>query len=199
LEKKILGIDYVRFISVQVRDVSLIDVTAADITDTMRRLHNIKNSNQDDFSVMTMQEAISLIDTVFGTINILLLALTSISLIVGGVGIMNVMYVAVVERTFEIGLRKALGARNAEILRQFLFEAVILTLLGGVVGIAFGFLLTVAFSLLFSALGFSVSLSLSPSVVLVAVGFSATTGIIFGFYPAWKASKLSPMEALRKE
>lgn len=199
LEKKILGIDYARFISVQVKDVSMIDVTAADITDTMRRLHNIKNPDQDDFSVSTMQEAISMIDTVFGTINILLLALTSISLIVGGVGIMNVMYVAVVERTPEIGLRKALGARNTDILRQFLFEAVVLTLLGGMVGIILGFLLTVAFSLLFSALGFALSLSLSPGAIVVAVGFSMTTGIIFGFYPAWKASKLSPMEALRRE
>jgi putative ABC transport system permease protein len=146
-----------------------------------------------------MQEAISMLDTVFGTINILLLALTSISLIVGGVGIMNVMYVAVVERTFEIGLRKAVGAKNGEILRQFLFEAVILTLLGGIAGIILGFLLTVLFSWVFSTLGFALSLSLSPNAILVAVGFSMTTGIIFGFYPAWKASKLSPMEALRKE
>jgi putative ABC transport system permease protein len=199
LEKKLLGVDYVRFISVQVKDVSLIDVTVADVTDTMRRLHNIKNPDQDDFSVTTMQEAISMIDTVFGTINILLLALTSISLIVGGVGIMNVMYVAVVERTFEIGLRKAVGAKNSEILRQFLFEAVILTLFGGIAGIILGFLLTIVFSWVFSTLGFALSLSLSPNAILVAVGFSMTTGIIFGFYPAWKASKLSPMEALRKE
>lgn len=199
LQKKILGIDYVRFISVQVEDVSKINVTQADVTDALRRLHNIKNPDQDDFSAMTMQEAIGLIDTVFGTINILLLALTSISLIVGGVGIMNVMYVAVVERTFEIGLRKAVGARNGEILRQFLFEAVILTLLGGIAGIMLGFLLTVIFSWVFSTLGFALSLSLSPNAILVAVGFSMTTGIIFGFYPAWKASKLSPMEALRKE
>lgn len=199
LEKKILGIDYVRFISAQVEDVSLIDVTAADITDTMRRQHNIKNPDQDDFSVMTMQEAVSMIDTVFGTINILLLALTSISLIVGGVGIMNVMYVAVVERTFEIGLRKAVGAKNSEILRQFLFEAIIVTLLGGLIGIVLGFVMTVGFSYLFAALGFSLAFPISISAIFVAVGFSVLTGVIFGYYPAWKASKLSPMEALRKE
>jgi putative ABC transport system permease protein len=199
LEKKILGIDYVRFVSVQVSDVSMIDVTAADVTDTMRRLHNIKNPNQDDFSVTTMQEAADLVSSVFGTINILLLALTSISLLVGGVGIMNVMYVAVVERTFEIGLRKAVGAKNGEILRQFLFEAIIITLLGGLVGIVLGFLVTIGFSLLFSALGFALTFPISPGAILVAVSFSAVTGIIFGFYPAWKASKLSPMEALRKE
>ncbi len=199
LQKKILGIDYVRFISAQVKDVSMIDVTAADIIDTMRRQHNVKNPDQDDFSVMTMQEAVSIIDTVFGTINILLLALTSISLIVGGVGIMNVMYVAVVERTFEIGLRKAVGARNSEILKQFLFEAIVITLLGGLIGIILGFLLTLAFSFIFSALGFALHFPISINAVFVAVGFSAITGILFGYYPAWKASKMSPMEALRKE
>jgi len=199
LQKKILGVDYVRFISAQVEDVSKIDVTAADITDTMRRLHNIKNPIQDDFSVMTMQEAVELIDTVFGTISILLLALTSISLIVGGVGIMNVMYVAVVERTFEIGLRKAVGAQNSEIMRQFLFEAIILTLSGGLIGIILGFGFTFGFSFLLSVLGFELSFPISPVSIFVAVGFSALTGIIFGYYPAWKASRITPMEAMRKE
>jgi putative ABC transport system permease protein len=199
LEKKVLGIDYVRFISVQVKDVAMIDVTAADVTDTMRRLHGIKNPDQDDFAVTTMQEAISLIDTVFGTINILLLALTSISLIVGGVGIMNVMYVAVIERTFEIGLRKAVGAKSSDILRQFLLEAVIVTLIGGLVGIILGFFLSISFSYILATLGFALQFSVTPISIFIAVGFSATTGIIFGFYPAWKASKLSPMEALRKE
>jgi len=199
LQKKILGIDYVRFISVQVGDVSKIDVTAADITDVMRREHNIKNPNQDDFSVMTMQEAVNIIETVFGTINILLLALTSISLIVGGVGIMNVMYVAVTERTFEIGLRKAVGAKNSDILQQFLLEAIILTLMGGLIGIILGFLLTLVFSYIFSVLGFSLTFPISFNSILVAVIFSMLTGVLFGYYPAWKASKLSPMEALRKE
>lgn len=199
LQKKILGVDYVRFISAQVEDVSKIDVTAADITDTMRRLHNIKNPIQDDFSVMTMQEAVELIDMVFGTISILLLALTSISLIVGGVGIMNVMYVAVVERTFEIGLRKAVGAQNSEIMRQFLFEAIILTLSGGLIGIILGFGFTFGFSFLLSVLGFELSFPISPVSIFVAVGFSALTGIIFGYYPAWKASRITPMEAMRKE
>lgn len=199
LEKKILGINYVRFISLIVKDVSMIDVTAADVTDTMRRLHNIDDPNKDDFSVTTMQEARTLIDNVFGTINILLLALTSISLIVGGVGIMNVMYVAVVERTFEIGLRKAVGATGREIRNQFLLEAIFITLAGGIVGIILGFLLSLAFSYLFTILGFSLKFSVTLQSILIATGFSMATGIIFGYYPAWKASKLSPMEALRKE
>lgn len=199
LEKKILGIDYVRYITVRVADADKVDVTAADITDLLKRRHNTPRSEQEDFSVTTMQEAQKMVSDVFGTINILLLALTSISLIVGGVGIMNVMYVAVAERTFEIGLRKAVGAKGSDILKQFLFEAVILTLIGGIVGIFFGFLFTELFSYIFSFLGFSLNLSINLNSILVAVGFSATTGIIFGFYPAYKASKLSPMEALRKE
>ncbi|MDD5396676.1 MAG: ABC transporter permease [Candidatus Moranbacteria bacterium] len=199
LEKKILGIDYVRFISVIVNDISMIDVTAADATDVLRRQHHISNPNQDDFSVTTMQEARTLIDNVFGTINILLLALTSISLIVGGVGIMNVMYVAVVERTFEIGLRKAVGASASEIRNQFLLEAIFITLAGGMAGIVLGFLLSLVFSYVFSLFGFALTFSVTLQSILIATGFSMATGIIFGYYPAWKASKLSPMEALRKE
>jgi len=199
LEKKILGIDYVRYISVKVKDVGKIDVTAADITDLLKKLHRTPKAEQEDFSVMTMQEAQKIIDDVFNVITILLLALTSISLVVGGVGIMNIMYVAVVERTFEIGLRKAVGAKEKDIKNQFLFEAIILTSLGGIVGIILGFILNVSFSYIFSLLGFNLQLSLTLNSVLLGVGFSMATGIIFGYYPAWKASKLSPMEALRKE
>ena len=112
---------------------------------------------------------------------------------------MNVMYVAVVERTFEIGLRKAVGAKSADILKQFLFEAIIITLIGGIVGIIFGFVISLGVSYILSVVGFNLELSVTLNSVLLAVGFSATTGIIFGFYPAYRASKLSPMEALRKE
>ena len=199
LTKKILGIDYVRFVMTRVKDINMIDITAADILDAMRRQHDISDPNQDDFAVMTMQEAQKIISDVFGTINILLLALTSISLLVGGVGIMNVMYVAVVERTFEIGLRKAVGARSSDILNQFLLEAVIITLIGGFLGIVLGYAVAFGFSYALKFFGFSISFAVTLNSILIAVGFSMATGIIFGFYPAWKASKLSPMEALRKE
>ncbi|NTW27478.1 MAG: FtsX-like permease family protein [Candidatus Moranbacteria bacterium] len=199
LQKKILGIDYVRFITVKVEDENLIDVTVADINDTMKRLHRTPKPEQEDYSITTIKEAQSLVEDVFGTINILLLALTSISLLVGGVGIMNVMYVAVVERTFEIGLRKAVGAKSNDIRNQFLFEAIFLTIAGGIVGIVLGYLSALGFSYVISLLGYKLNFSLTLNSIVIAVGFSAATGIIFGYYPAWKASKLSPMEALRKE
>ena len=199
LEKKILGIDYLRNIIVKVSDVGQLDATVADITDTIRRQHDITDPNKDDFSVTSLKEVQDIISTVFNTINILLLALTSISLVVGGVGIMNVMYVSVVERTFEIGLRKAVGARSADILKQFLLEAIFVTFAGGVVGIIFGFLCITLLSLIFARLGFALALTVTLQSILVATGFSVAVGIIFGYYPARKASQLTPMDALRKE
>ena len=199
LQKKILGVDYLKNIIIKVRDEKLLDLAVIDITETIRRKHDIIDSNKDDFSVTSIKEAQDMIATVFNTINILLLALTSISLIVGGVGIMNIMYVSVVERTFEIGLRKAVGARPKDILRQFLWEAIFITLAGGMVGIILGFVFTYFLSYVFFNLGFNLSLKVDMQAILIAVGFSAIVGIIFGYYPARKASQLSPMEALRKE
>ena len=198
LSKKLMGIDYVQFITFKVKDTSRIKETAVDIREAMRREHDITDPAKEDFVVMSAAEGKEMIDKVFGTINYLLLALTSISLVVGGVGIMNVMYVAVTERTREIGLRKAVGASNAGILRQFLFEAVIVTLVGGAAGIVFGILATYLLNNFLVQLGFLLQFSVPAKTILTAVGFSAATGVIFGIYPAWKASKLSPIEALRK-
>ena len=198
LNKKLMGIDYVQFITFKVKDTSRLEETAVDIREVMRREHDITDPDKEDFTVMSAAEGKEMIDKVFGTINYLLLALTSISLIVGGVGIMNVMYVAVVERTHEIGLRKAVGASNSGILRQFLFEAIIVTLLGGAVGIVFGVVATYLLNNFLIRLGFLLQFSVPAKTILVAVGFSAATGIIFGIYPAWKASRLSPIEALRR-
>ncbi len=198
LGKKLLGVDYAQFITFKVKDVSRLEETTVDIREAMRREHDITDPSKDDFSVMSAAEGREMIEKVFGTINYLLLALTSISLIVGGVGIMNVMYVAVTERTREIGLRKALGATNSGILRQFLFEAMIVTFLGGAVGIVLGVLATYLLNNFLVRLGFFLQFSVPAGAILTAVGFSAATGIIFGLYPAWKASQLSPIEALRK-
>ncbi|MFA6284931.1 MAG: ABC transporter permease [Parcubacteria group bacterium] len=198
LNKKLLGIDYAQFITFKVKDTARMEETAVDIRETMRREHDITDAAKDDFVVMSAAEGKNMIEKVFGTINYLLLALTSISLLVGGVGIMNVMYVAVTERTREIGLRKALGATNSGVLRQFLFEAVIVTFLGGVVGIIFGIVSTYLLNNFLIRLGYMLQFSVPAGSILTAVGFSVFTGLIFGIYPAWKASQLSPIEALRK-
>lgn len=199
LQKKILGINYIRMIGLRVKNEKMIDETNAEIIFEMRKLHKITDPNKDDFGVMSIKDAQNTIESVFNTINILLLALTSISLLVGGVGIMNIMYVAVAERTFEIGLRKAVGAQSKNILRQFLWEAIFITFLGGVIGIILGYLVLLVFSYLASSLGYPINLGLSVGSIGLAVGFSVVTGIIFGYYPARAASKLSPMEALRKD
>lgn len=199
LQKKILGVEYVQFVSAQMVDPALEKETVADIVALLRKRHDISSPNKDDFSVTSTKEAQETLSTVLGSMKILLLALTSISLVVGGVGIMNVMYVSVSERTSEIGLRKAVGATSTSILRQFLFEALIITLIGGLVGIALGVLLSIGLSSIFSYFGFNLVLHFTFSSFLLGAGFSMVVGLIFGIAPAYRASKLSPMEALRKE
>ncbi len=199
LQKKILGVNYIQFISVKMQDPAKETETVADIVGLLRKRHDIDNPDKDDFSVTSTKEAQETLADVLGSLSILLLALTSISLVVGGVGIMNVMYVSVAERTSEIGLRKAVGATSRSILEQFLFEALIITLLGGLIGVLLGVLLTIGLSVLFGFLGFDLPLSFSLQSFLLGLGFSVAVGIIFGLAPAYRASKLTPMEALRKD
>lgn len=185
-------------ISVKMTDPSLETSTVADITALLRKRHDIDDPKKDDFSVTSTKEALEAIEDVLGSVSILLLALTSISLLVGGVGIMNVMYVSVAERVSEIGLRKALGATEIVILTQFLFEALLITSLGGIAGITLGMLLSWGLSALFSVLGVGVTLTFTPMALLLGAAFSILTGVIFGIAPAYRAARLSPMEALRK-
>ena len=199
LQKKIKGIDYIQFAIFKIEDMNKLGATIAETEDYMRREHNIDDPDDDDFAVNSIAEMKEILDKVFLIVNFLLIALTSISLIVGGVGIMNVMYVAVAERTFEIGLRKAVGARGGDVLRQFLFEAIFLTAVGGIIGVALGTLLSYLISWIISQFGLSLRLDITWQAVAIGVGFSALAGLIFGIYPARKASQLSPMEALRKE
>ncbi len=199
LQKKLLGVDYVQFVSVKMEDTTRETETVADIVALLRKRHDIDNPDKDDFSVTSTKEAQETLSDVLGSLSILLLALTSISLVVGGVGIMNVMYVSVSERTSEIGLRKAVGATSRSILQQFLFEALIITLLGGLIGIVLGMLLTWGLGLVFASLGFALPLSFSLQSFLLGVGFSTAVGIIFGLAPAYRAASLTPMEALRKD
>ncbi len=197
--KKIAGMDYVQSSIFKLKDKSLTDATIAEATDVMRREHKITNPDKDDFAVNSIEEVAKILDKVFLIVNILLISLTSISLIVGGVGIMNVMYVSVTERTAEIGLRKAVGARNSNILKQFLFEAIFITVLGGLIGIALGAVITFIATKVATNYGYAISFGVSWYAVLLGVGFSVVTGIVFGLYPARKASQFSPMEALRKD
>ena len=199
LQKKLLGYDHIQMAIFNVKDMSKLDSTILEATDIMRDKHNIKDPKDDDFAVNSIVEIKEMLDKVFNVIDYLLLALTSISLIVGGVGIMNVMYVAVVERTFEIGLRKSIGAKKRDILQQFLFEAIFLTLLGGIVGVGLGFLVSKFAEQMASNFGFVLEFPVTVKAIIISFGFSAVTGLIFGIYPARKASNLSPMEALRKE
>lgn len=198
LKKKILGVDYVQMISVKMRDPGKETATVADITALLRKRHDIDDPKKDDFAVTSTKEAMAAIEDVLGSVTILLLALTSISLLVGGVGIMNVMYVSVTERVSEIGLRKALGATEGNILAQFLFEALLITLVGGIIGILLGIVFSLGLSVLFEVLGVGISLTFTPEALLLGAIFSMSTGVIFGLAPAYRAARLSPMEALRK-
>lgn len=199
LQKLILGIDYIQFIYVQMEDTSLADITADDVTLKMRDLHDIDDPKKDDFAVATADQAMEILGTITGAIKLLLFALASISLVVGGVGIMNVMYVAVAERTFEIGLRKAIGAKYHDILRQFLAEAVVITFFGGLAGIIIGTGLSYLISMVANSFGFAWKFYYSPQYILLAVGVSVLVGLVSGLYPARAAAKLEPMVALRKE
>lgn len=199
LQKKIAGIDYIHTVIFKLKDMDKLDLTVAQTTDIMRIRHHINNPDDDDFAVNTITEILDILNTVFFAVNALLLALTSISLIVGGVGIMNVMYVAVSERTYEIGLKKSVGAKNFDILSQFLFEAIFLTFLGGIIGIIIGILVTKGGEIIAGSFGYSLNLSVTAWSISLGAGFSAVTGILFGYWPARNASRMSPMEALRKE
>lgn len=199
VQKKLTGTDYIQAAIFTLKDMKSLELSLLQATDVMRDQHNIKKPDDDDFAVNSIQEVLEILNKVFLYVNILLIVLTSISLLVGGVGIMNVMYVTVTERTFEIGLKKAVGATRASILSQFLLEAIFMTILGGFIGLLIGFSLSKLGEIIAAHFGFSLNFSVTWFAALIGIGFSAGTGIIFGYFPARKASQLSPMEALRKE
>ncbi|PIR06879.1 MAG: multidrug ABC transporter substrate-binding protein [Candidatus Komeilibacteria bacterium CG11_big_fil_rev_8_21_14_0_20_36_20] len=198
-QKLLLGIDHVSAITAQMNDANLDEQTVNDIRTTIRERHDITNPDKDDFETMSMSDAQNIMGNVLGGITLLLIALASISLIVGGVGIMNIMYASVAERTFEIGLRKSIGASQKNIMTQFLMEAIIITSLGGLGGVVLGLIITYFIYLLANYYNFDWSFSISLGGIILAMLFSTAVGLVFGLYPAKKAADLDPITALRKE
>ena len=188
------GDDYVSMISIAVTEQNYMASVQEEINTLLLRRHNIPDSTQADFSLMNQNDIISTATSITTTLTMLLASIAGISLLVGGIGIMNMMLTTVTERTREIGLRKAVGVRKIYINLQFLAEAVVLTFFGGAVGILLGWLASLSVAK-FANMTTEVSLS----SILLAFGVSAGVGIIFGFYPARRAANLSPIEALRYE
>jgi putative ABC transport system permease protein len=193
VQKKLQGIQHVQRIHVSAASPDTGPVSAA-ITETLRERHKLIGSDPDDFMVRTQEEMASVRTQTTRTMTTLLAAIAGVSLLVGGIGIMNIMLVSVTERTREIGLRLAIGARGKDVLMQFLVEAIVLSLFGGLLGIAMGYALSAAAEEFLQW-----PTSIPVNAIGMAFGFAAATGVFFGFYPAKKAAGLDPIEALRFE
>jgi len=193
-QRFLAGTDYVSTISVQAESAQVMDSVQIDITDLLLRLHNISDPLMADFGVISQEDILEATASITDTMTILLAAIAGISLVVGGIGIMNMMMTTVTERTREIGLRKAIGAKRSDISFQFLSEAVMLTFIGGAAGIVLGVLISMGIAF-FSGMVIKISLF----SIILAFSVSAGIGIGFGYWPAQKAAKLNPIEALRYE
>ncbi len=198
-QRQLLGISYIQFIRMKVNSAKNIKIAMEDVTHTLREQHRITNPDNDDFTVRNLANAIKLLTNITDTLRIFLGLMAGLSLVVGGIGIMNIMLVTVSERTREIGLRKAVGATYHMIRNQFLFESIILTLTGGILGIILGILVSYLVALGARLAGYDWVFVIPPFAILLAVSVSIITGIIFGLYPAIKAAKLNPIDALRYE
>jgi putative ABC transport system permease protein len=220
LQKKVLGIDHIIFMMHQLNNAALADETAEEARLVIRQNHNIASrplefksgepvtrnlgegmtdTSKDDFRVVTMKESLEVLDTVTSAITLMLLAIVAVSLVVGGVGVMNIMYVVISERTAEIGLRKAVGAKYGDIMWQFLIEALVITLIGALGGVLVGLVISYLISLAANYYGLDWRFSVPLRAYEVALVFAIIFGLGFGVYPARKAARLDPIEALRQE
>jgi len=220
LQKRIMGIDHITYMMHKLKNPDLADETAEEARLIIRDNHDIASNplefkpgepasknlgegmtdvSEDDFRVVTMKESLDVLDTVTGAITLMLLAIVAISLIVGGVGVMNIMYVIITERTAEIGLRKAVGAKYNDIMFQFLIESLIITLIGAVVGVLAGIGVSYLISLGANYYGLDWKFLVPLKAYYVSLAFAVVFGLGFGLYPARKAARLDPIEALRQE
>lgn len=181
-------------ITAQARSTEENDLALEQITEVLRQEHDIAYAADDDFSLISQEALLETFNTITGTLTAFLGAIAGISLVVGGIGIMNIMLVSVTERTREIGIRKAIGALRRDILMQFLLESVVLSLIGGTLGILLGWLIA-----LVSGNALDIDTVIDIGTVVLATGFAAGVGLVFGIYPAWRAASLRPIEALRYE
>jgi putative ABC transport system permease protein len=180
-------------IDVKSADMTQLDETREELRQTMRHVRHLKPDEPDDFSINQQDQFVTLFHTMTATIAIIGLFITSLSLFVGGIGIMNIMFVSVAERTREIGVRKAIGAKRRSILLQFLVEAACICLLGGLIGLGIAWVATLAVS------KWMFPTAMSGTIVALSLFVSLATGVISGFLPAWRAARMDPVEALRNE
>ena len=199
-QRYVFGIKYFHRFAIEADSEENVNSTVEDIKITLRNSHNIDDPSKDDFFVETQADALEMVSTIMNILTLFLVAVAAISLLVGGVGIMNIMLVSVTERTREIGLRKALGATEKNILTQFLLEAMMLTIVGGIIGILLGTFLSFAISLILTKfVNLNWPFAFPVQAAFLGIGVAAVIGLNFGIYPARKASRKSPIEALRYE
>jgi putative ABC transport system permease protein len=198
-QKVLLGINHISLLRGKVDNEKNIPPVLQQMEQVLRNNHGIKEGMKDDFTVRSMSQALDIIGTVTGAISLFLGAIAAISLLVGGVGIMNIMLVAVTERTREIGLRKAVGAKRKDIILQFLTEAVMLTFVGALIGIILGASFSYIIALIVSYVGYHWEFIVTPVSIAVSVTVAAAIGLVFGIYPAYKAAGLNAIESLRYE
>jgi len=194
IQKRVLAITHLQSINASVIKEEYSELAIAEIAEILRQNHKLKPGDADDFNIRSQEEISSMMTSITDLLTILLASVAGISLLVGGIGIMNIMYVSVTERTREIGLRMSIGARGIDILSQFLIESILISITGGVIGILFGVGAAMAISALVQ---FATSIQVWS--VLLSFAVCTITGVFFGWYPAKKASQLDPIEAIRYE
>ncbi len=193
--KQVLGVDYLNEVNLSAKDEAQLTTLQTRVTLLLRKLHRLTDDQDNDFNVRNQAEVLNATSTINTVLSLLLGGIAGISLLVGGIGVMNIMLVTVAERTREIGIRKAIGARRNDILMQFLIEAIVMSTTGGILGLLAG----ASTAKLVSALQSTITLVVQPMSAVLAIGFSLAVGIFFGYYPARRAAKLDPIEALRYE